>query len=180
MFSKERIKNIKKSQLEICSIGGNEQWIKQVIKWSYLDSVGFIAITSEGEKFIRKNQQNFYIIFYGTGKMKQAIGMFVLLNIIPDQRLQDHVKTKAGFAIKELDFFYIVPEFREYGIGSLVMDEIKQISKNAGSSLIQLQTLYPRINSFYHKNGAHFVCDSRYLDEETGVSHHSSVMTIKL
>ncbi len=59
-------------------------------------------------------------------------------------------------------------------------DEIKQLASNASTKIIQLQTLYPRVNNFYSKNDAKFLCDSRYYDEETEKSHHSSVMTIKL
>lgn len=154
---------LKNQQITISPVAGNAKWLEQVIEWSQIQSAGLMPAGEDEQNDIRQNRQDFYIIEYGTGIFKQPVGTF---------KLYDH----SIPGVKSLDYFYIIDEMRGQGIGGLVLQKIKNIAQKQGAELIVFDTITPRLNAFYERNGAKVVCDNWFNEYGKTNTHPSTLM----
>lgn len=111
--------------------------------WGYLDNFQNNSIDD-----IRAHADRFYVALYNG----QMIGMF---------GLYQHHSLNNSLVIDELNYVYIHPNFRNFGFGRRMIEQAKLISKEKHQAdIIIIETTNPKLNKFYEKLGAKFVCDS--------------------
>lgn len=140
--------------LEIKRLSLNTEHLKQASiwadeAWGYLENSQDILVED-----IKEHADRFYIATYN----QTMIGMF---------GLYQHHSLNNKLVIDELNYVYIHPNFRKFGIGKSMIERAKEISKHEhGADLIILETASPTLNKFYEKLGAKLVCDSRALTSD--------------
>lgn len=120
------------------------EWADSV--WGYLENFQ----TSYADDILAQADR-FYIMRY-QGNM---IGMFCLYEHDP----------LGAQVVDKLDYVYIHPNFRHFGLGKSLVEQAKIAARrDHHADTILLETLDAKLNKFYEKLGAKFVCDSRTLD----------------
>lgn len=176
MNSHKSLSEIKKQQITITPLAGHPAWLELVLEWQKKDSPGLMAAGEDELNDIRLHQEDFYIIEYGTGLFKQAVGTFKLYDHPIDASLQETLGDKRLRGVKGLDYFYIIDEMRGQGIGGMVLQKIKNIAKNQHAELIVFDTITPRLNAFYTRCGAKVIADNWFHGISNAVSQSSTFM----
>ena len=103
-------------------------------------------------------KDNVYIGTYAN----QAVAMFALLEH------DSHENTL------ELMYVYVDKNCRGFGFGKQIIEKAKHIAANQGANLILLDTLKPKLDRMYEKQGAQVVCEGRLY------SHPTEILSISL
>lgn len=74
----------------------------------------------------------------------------------------------------ELMYVYVAEDYRGFRFGKQIIQEAKRVSAEAGKDLILLDTLKPKLNSFYEQYGAEVICEGRLF------SHPTEVLTMRV
>jgi GNAT superfamily N-acetyltransferase len=110
------------------------EWIEH--KWGYLRNNPGIEYRIG---ILRKDMNCIYIAAYAG----IPIGMYALKDLDPP--VADH---------KELWFVYVDESFRHLGVGSYIMDDVKNRCVGLGVNRITFDTLMPTLNKFYKRKNA--------------------------
>lgn len=176
MHSHKRLSEIKNQQITISPLSGHPAWLELVLEWQKKESSGLMAAQESELLSIRLHHKDFYIIEYGTGLFKQAVGTFKLYDHPIDACMQEKLGGKRIRGVKGLDYFYIIDEMRGQGIGGMVLQKIKNIAKNQHAEFIVFDTISPRLNAFYERNGAKIVCDDWFYEYGKNKTYSSTLM----
>jgi GNAT superfamily N-acetyltransferase len=122
------------------------EWLER--QWGYFRHLG----RDWRREDIIQDEKNYFIVTYA----EQPIGLFVLKD----------VENFSSMRLKELWCFYIDESFRGHGLAPRMMDIIKNICIQEEFELIVLDTVNPRLNKFYEKQGAQVVCDASFTVED--------------
>ena len=91
----------------------------------------------------------------------QPVAMFVLF----DKTMDPALRTK----VSELTYVYVDKRCRDLGFGQQVVTEAKRIAIASGNTCIMLDTLKPRLDRFYEKQGASVVAEGQLFSHPTEV-----------
>ncbi|KTC83838.1 GNAT family N-acetyltransferase [Legionella brunensis] len=120
-------------------------------EWGYIRNLG----VAEREKIMTKINKDLYI---GTLN-NQLIAMFALI----DKETELLPKTC------ELMYVYVEKDYRGLGFGRQIINEAKKLAVMKGAELILLDTLKPRLNRLYEKEGAEVFCENHLFSQPTDV-----------
>ena len=176
MNSHKKLSEIKRQQIIISPLANHSAWLELVLEWQKKDSPGLMAAGEDELNDIRQHQEDFYIIEYGAGIFKQAVGTFKLYDHPIDACLQEKLGDKRLRGVKGLDYFYIIDKMRGQGIGGMVMQKIRDIAKNLHAEIIVFDTITPRLNAFYTRCGAKVVSDNWFLGSTNDKYQSSTFM----
>jgi len=176
MFSHRKLSDVKRQHITASPLTGHDDWLELVLEWSQEESAGLLAAGEAELQCISDNQQNFYVVEFGIGPLRQAVGMFALFDNEIDAEILDQSGEHRMGNIKDLDYFYIIPALRGQGVGNIVIQHAKAIAKNLGADLIVFDTLNSHLNAFYERCGAKIVCDSRFVAFDHDKTHASTLL----
>ncbi len=133
------------------------QWAEG--EWGYIRNMGVEYRT----RVMCDLSQYVYIGLFA----EKPVAMFALLErkFSPDLV----AATDCPIHARELMYVYVDKNYRGFGFGKQIIDEAKQLAKQAGATLILLDTLKPSLNRFYEKQGARIVCESELFSHATDV-----------
>lgn len=132
-----------------------EQAFQQVVAWAEKEWGYLECFTEKYRQDIDDHDDRFYIVYY----QKVMAGMFCLYtDIYP--REPDALK---------LDYLYVHPLLRSLGVGSKIIDLVKQkAQEDFNATAVNLETIHLSLNKFYCNQGAQVLCD------ETHHAHYSN------
>lgn len=176
MFSHRKLSDVKRQHITVSPLTKNNDWLELVLQWSQEESSGLLAAGEAELQSIRDLQHCFYVVEFGVGPLRQAVGMFALFDAKLDPEILEHSGNNHLGNMKDLDYFYIIPGLRGQGIGNIVIQHAKAVAKNLGADLIVFDTLNPHLNSFYERNGAKIISDSRFIAFDHDKTHASTLL----
>lgn len=133
-------------------------------EWGYIRNKG-VAFRKEVLTSLKDN------VYIGT-LAGVPVAMFALLEHSFHEDLA--TATHRLPQMHELMYVYVAEDYRGFRFGKQIIQEAKKISAAAGKDSILLETLKPRLNSFYKQYGAKVICEGRLF------SHPTEVLTMRV
>lgn len=144
---------IKKKDIRLVTLDRCPQYFEQVVAWAefswgYLENKHYNV-----REHIKEIEKNFYIATYGLDAT--PVGMFALEN----RKILENTDHEDLSSTKHLTYVYIDENYRRMGIGSCLIELVKERALLMGGSSIFLETLSTTLNKFYELHGAKVICD---------------------
>lgn len=157
----------KKTQLEFIRLSACMQHFTQVVKWSE-NEWGYVQ--KKGLKYREEVIEILKDKIYVGILVGKPVGMFALLD---DAAQSESINTETQYKSVKitrkfyLDYVFVDESHRELGLGKVIIDYAKVKGHQLGAKVLEFETLTPKLNKFYLKQGAELIGKGMFYTQPT-------------